>query len=371
MNARRLLLVAPLLALAACRAPGTQSATATGMPHIVDTPRPTARPSPQTATPSSAELSADEAATLASLERVDDYPLYVMHYQGVYSSGLTSLTPGPLRGDTAACGPAWGCSLFAALGDPQSRLYGRNFDWMYSPALLLFTAPPDGYASVSMVDIAYLGWADERAGTLMDQPLSERSSLLRAPVYPFDGMNARGLVVGMAAVPDSPVPNDPGKTTLDDLDLIRELLDHAGTVDEAVALMGRYNVSWGSGPPIHYLIADATGRAVLVEYYEGEMVVLPNENPWHLATNHYRAALAPGEPSGCWRYDRIGARLAETGGRLSMGDALDLLSGVAQPESAYPTQWSVVYGLSTGEVRVVMGSAYEDVHTFQLDMTAK
>jgi Flp pilus assembly protein TadD len=31
--------------------------------------------------------------------------------------------------------------------------YGRNFDWDFSPALLLFTNPPDGYASVSRGDL--------------------------------------------------------------------------------------------------------------------------------------------------------------------------------------------------------------------------
>ena len=36
-------------------------------------------------------------------------------------------------------------------------LLGRNFDWYEHPALILFTDPPDGYASVSMVDISYLG----------------------------------------------------------------------------------------------------------------------------------------------------------------------------------------------------------------------
>jgi len=35
---------------------------------------------------------------------------------------------------------AWACSLFAGLGDVEQRLYGRNFDWDHSPAVLLFTA---------------------------------------------------------------------------------------------------------------------------------------------------------------------------------------------------------------------------------------
>jgi hypothetical protein len=37
---------------------------------------------------------------------------------------------------------------------------------------------------------------------------------------------------------------------------------------------------------------------------------------------------------------------------------------VAQTETA--TQWSVVYGMSTGQVEVVMGRRYDRVHTFQI-----
>jgi hypothetical protein len=49
---------------------------------------------------------------------------------------------------------------------------------------------------------------------------------------------------------------------------------------------------------------------------------------------------------------------------LDADAALDLLARVAQPH----TQWSVVYGLDSGEIRVVMGQAYERVHTFFLEM---
>jgi hypothetical protein len=41
---------------------------------------------------------------------------------------------------------------FAAIGDEEQNLYGRNFDWQFSPAVLLFTDPPDGtprYRSIS------------------------------------------------------------------------------------------------------------------------------------------------------------------------------------------------------------------------------
>jgi hypothetical protein len=159
-------------------------------------------------------LSADEIATLESLEQLDDYPLYSLRYAGAYHH--LALTAANVRlADTAslassgACEVCWGCALFAALGDPEQRLYGRNFDWSFSPALLLFTAPPDGYASVSLVDIEYLGYPGEQAKNLADLPLNARQGLLGAPVLPFDGMNELGLAVGMAAVPPVGMQADP------------------------------------------------------------------------------------------------------------------------------------------------------------------
>jgi hypothetical protein len=262
---------------------------------------------------------------------------------------------------------AWACSLFTAPGIAEAGLYGRNFDWEHSPAVILFTDPPEGYASVSMVDIAYLGFAGNKAGSLTDLHLEERKGLLSAPFIPFDGMNEYGLTVGMAAVPDSRMPYDSGKQTIGSLGVIRELLDHARDVDEAVALLQSYNINMEGGPTVHYLIAEAAGRSALVEFDAGEMVVIPNKNAWHLATNHLRNAGDETGQSGCWRYDTMYQRLSETGGRLSTQDALDLLAEVSQEG----TQWSVVYGLRTGEVNVVMGRKYAAVHTFHLPLVGR
>jgi hypothetical protein len=254
--------------------------------------------------------------------------------------------------------------LFAALGNSDRILYGRNFDWRYSPALLLFTDPPDGYASVSMVDIAYLVSAGD-VGALTDLPLQERAPLLSAPFWPFDGMNEHGLVVGMAAVPESEMPFDASKETIDSLRVIREILDHARDVKDAVSIMRRYNVVWDGGPALHYLIADGSGRSVLVEFYAGQMVLLPSpaRSAWHLATNHLRATVENDTaPSGCWRYDEIRRRLTKAEGRLAPPDALNLLADVSQEN----TQWSVVYDAGAGRISVAMGRAFDDEHTFCL-----
>ncbi len=319
-----------------------------------------ARPTPA---PEPANL---EERTLASLEKVDDYPLYMMHYYGPYvvdvTGQLSQASPQReliVREET----PGWACSLFAALGDEQNALYGRNFDWAPSPAMLLFTHPTEAttYASVSMVDVVYLGFSQDVADELMDFTLDERRGLLQAPLIPFDGMNERGLVVGMAAVPDAELPHDPDKPTIGSVGVIRAMLDYAGNVDEAVEILRSYNLEMQGGETLHYLLADATGKAVLVEFARGEVILFPNTDPWHQATNFLLADAA--DPQGqCDRYDTLAARLSETGGKLTTAEALDLLQSVSQGS----TQWSVVYGLRTGDIDIALGRNYKTLHHFTL-----
>jgi len=312
--------------------------------------------SPEASDAPAGDLSQAERRTLSSLRLVNPYPLYTLDYVSPYEAE-TAGAELPTR--------RWSCSLFAALGDPSSRLAGRNFDWEFSPALLLFTDPPEGYASVSMVDIAYLLAEPSEAGSLLERPLDDRRELLRAPHLPFDGMNEHGLVVGMAAVPEGDAPFDPSLPTVDDLELIRWMLDQARTVEEAVGVMRGANITWGSGPPIHYLIADATGDSVLVEYVDGEIRIVPNASPWHLATNFFVSGSGqePYAPAGiCPRYDRMLTTLSSKGGVLRLPEALDLLRGVSTPT----TQWSVVYDISQRRVHVAMGGDFEVVHTFDL-----
>ncbi|MFC2030733.1 carcinine hydrolase/isopenicillin-N N-acyltransferase family protein [Chloroflexota bacterium] len=343
----------------------TGTTTAGSPPSTTPTPDPTPTLDPEPTDSSRADgLSGAQENTLSSLKTIDDYPLYTMHYDGDYAR-----TTPPLTGENRTAPqtmperPSWACSLFAALGDGENRIYGRNFDWVYSPALLLFTDPPGGYASVSMVDIAYLGFGGDQAHTLPDLTLSERAELLEAPFWPFDGMNEKGVVVGMAAVPTGRMLPDPNKETIGSLGVIREILDHASDVDEAIAILQNYNIDFRGGPDLHYLIADREGQAALIEFYQGEMVVTSNDTPWHLATNFLRASAGDSAEGHCRRYDTLSERLSQAGGSLGDLAAMSLLGDVAQPG----TQWSIVYGLTSGEVDVVMGRDYSSSHSLRLN----
>ncbi len=299
----------------------------------------------------------DTEQTLSSLEKLDDYPLYVMHYAGEYTY--------PQIRSSLDHANDFGCSLFAALGETDSPLFGRNFDWEFSPALFLYTNPVDGYASVSMVDLTFLGIPANESMNLTELPLQERNLLLSAPALPFDGMNEYGLTIGMAAIPDEYADDtsyDQGRPTIGSIGVIRQVLDHARNVDEAIEVFGQYNVDFSGGPPIHYLLADPSGKAVLIEFYQGKLVAMPNENAWHLATNHLRC-IADGD-GGCWRYRTLSEHLSANSGSLNESSAMQLLSEVKQES----TQWSSIYNMTSGDIQVVIGRDYTKSYSFHLDL---
>jgi hypothetical protein len=301
--------------------------------------------------------------SLLTLRQADDYPLYVMHLYGSYGfdeflkEGVRAEYALP-HSETAYAGP-WGCTVFAALHPGGDLLLGRNFDWFNRPTLLLFTYPPDGYASASLVDISYLGFSTDKPSW------SERARLLDAPYLPFDGMNEHGLAVGMMAVPSAQPDHNPQRVTIDSLLVMRLFLDKARSVDEAINLLQQYNIDFEEGPPLHYLVADRSGNSAVLEFIDGETKVLRNEQSWQVATNFLLSGFSPdGAKSQCPRYARVYDTLKQAEGRLSQQAALDLLQDVSQDI----TMWSVVYNLSSGEISVAMGRAYSRVHAFKLPM---
>jgi len=246
-------------------------------------------------------MSEDEVATLASLEQIDEYPLYTMTYLGDYSFR---------DGESSAAAKSY------QLDPPRDAIFGRNFDWDFSPALLLYMDPPDAYASVSMVDIFYLGFEGDGAFGLADLPLEERIGLLEAPELPFDGINEAGLVVGMAAVPDGATVSDPEKETIDSVMVIRKILDRAATIEEALGIFRDFNINMYDNY-LNCLIMEESGRSVLIEFSQGEMVVISNEGNWQIATNFLLSEAWTDFAIHCGRYEVIKDRLEKINGDLN------------------------------------------------------
>ncbi|RZQ60095.1 carcinine hydrolase/isopenicillin-N N-acyltransferase family protein [Amycolatopsis suaedae] len=294
----------------------------------------------------------DAAATLATLRKVDDHPLWTMRVHGDYDP---LVVPDALR-----VRPTTNCSLFTAHGDPADPLFGRNFDFPHQPALLLFTAPAGRHASVSMVDTSYLGLTSDADFTTE----KGRQALLGAHLLPFDGMNAKGLTVGMATAPDARATVRPERRTVGSVRIMRMVLDEASTVDEAIAVFERFNVDFSDGTGLHYLFADAHGGAAVLEFVDGRLVVERQRGPWQVLTNIQLAGSDEATRLADPRYATASGALRAANGKLDQPQAMDLLARVHQPH----TQWSIVYGQKSGKVRIATGRRFDVVHDFSLTM---
>ena len=294
--------------------------------------------------------------TLASLEKVDDFPLYVMHYRGTYLFDIfckIGMDDPHIQKIYEALNPD-ACSSFAALNPESDAIFGRNLDWKHRSSLLLFTDPPNGYASVSMVDLYYLGLEG-----MQEIPWSKRIVLLSAPHATLDGMNECGVAIGQNQVSYRQVPKDPNKTTLLQSQILRLVLDHAKDVNEAIDLIKNYNVRFIL--PVHFHIADACGNSAIVEFTDGKIVAVREDNPWQVSTNFL---ISEAQQPNCWRYNKACESLGAAQGKISEDEAMLMLKTI----NLNNTVWSVVYNLSTGQIHLAVGKDYDNVHSFQLKM---
>jgi len=302
-----------------------------------------------------------DSLTLASLKKIDDYPLYVMHYFGDYGFAdylKTGESPGSsLKIHFDESVPEWACTCFAAFGTQSKPVLGRNFDWVNRPSLLLFTDPPEAFASVSMVDLAYFGYNQQN---LPDSP-ANRQRLLETPFLPFDGMNEKGVAIGMMAVPRATSPYDPKKVTIGEIQVLRLVLDYARDVEHAIQLIQKYNVRMEE-PPIHYLIADRSGNSVIIEFVDSKMILIRNPEPFQVSTNFIIHQSGAPQKASCWRYRKAYATLSQTNGNVSLEAAMELLKNVSQAS----TMWSTLWEMQSGHIRIAVGRDYTDVKQYYL-----
>lgn len=283
----------------------------------------------------------DVTRTAGSIRRLDDLPLYEMTFSGGYDAEAPLTDAELARKDDA-----WACSLFH-----RGHELGRNFDWQPNPAMVVRARPPGGYASLSLADISYV--LDRSTPPDLASP-DDRRRLAHAVLIPFDGMNEKGLAVGMAAVPTAELPaKDPARKTVGSVRAIRLMLDRAANVDEAVALLRTYNIEFSAdGPQIHYLLADRSGKSVVVEYTAGKMHVIDD----NVLTNFTMAGTSRARRLDDRRYRTLAENLG------TKADGLALLESVAQAH----TRWSVVYDLDAGTARLVTGQKWGTVRTLTL-----
>jgi predicted choloylglycine hydrolase len=146
--------------------------------------------------------------------------------------------------------PTGGCSAVMSAG-----VYGRNYDYQprHYGARLAFVHPSASHAS--------FGASELLTGRL-------------------DGMNARGLMIGLHRVRTR--PRLPGISCVL---IVRMVLDQCASTEEAVALLRRLPHAM----PYNYSLLDADDVAAVVEAVPGCVAV--RTGPWLACTNHFQSPL--------------------------------------------------------------------------------
>lgn len=324
----------------------------------------------------------NELRTLKSLKKVDDYGMFQMTYYGDYGfdeflktgasddSDIESfVTKRLLKGlpiDFGVTGA--GCTAFVTHNERGEIIYGRNFDFTYAPSLQVFTYPTNGYSSVSTVNLSFAGYYEN----YLPDEMSIKSFLtLAAPFLPFDGMNEKGVAIALLAVPESDAPKDPNKVTLNTTTTIRLILDKAASVDEAIQLLKNYNIYFSGGIDCHYLISDATGRSVIIEYYKGEVVVVEPEDNYQIASNFiaYNGVNIGEGFTEFDRYNTVKEEIVSNDNVLSSKLAINLLAKIGVWDGDIDKlQWSVLYNLTTGDIKLFANRKTDNIITAALNI---
>ncbi|MBO5207746.1 MAG: linear amide C-N hydrolase [Lachnospiraceae bacterium] len=328
----------------------------------------------------------DKIKAASSVERITD-GLYVMEYEGDYGFADFLKQGGAKTSDEMAAYIVsflsngfykpedvglttvdYGCSTLYAKSNcevgGQEYLMGRNYDWESCDAVIVHTLPKDGYESYSTCCLEFLGFGD----TWKPEGFANQYMALAAIYVPVDGMNEKGLCIAdLMAGDEIETHQNTDKADLTTTAAIRMILDYAANVDEALALLEQYDMNSDIGTAHHYAIADASGRSVVVEYVDGEMIVTESE----VLTNHYlaEAKAGIGNEQSHIRFDNLQEILQNNNGELTSSELKGAMQSVAQSNfnSGEVTQWTILYHTGDLAVEYYWNEQYENGYTFQIN----
>jgi len=256
-----------------------------------------------------------------------------------------------------------GCTAFSVMTPGGEYISGKNFDYDPTESLLVYTHPKNGYASYSMVDLDIMGVG--KNNDVASDSLIGKITMLAAPYLACEGMNEKGIFIGIEELETEAIHQDNGKTDLLLFLAVRAMLDNCATVDECIVLLENYDIHTQFGTPFHLLISDTSGKSVVVEWIDNQMKVL---------AHNYCTNFQLSEGKDYWvgigqdRYETVEEKLTETANVLTSEDAMGLLQDTRiEWNGEWDTEWSVVYNQSDFSVNVCIGMDYEHVYCISID----
>jgi predicted choloylglycine hydrolase len=237
---------------------------------------------------------------------------------------------------------------------------GRNFDYEHhGQTMITRTYPKDGYASIATNSILFLGYGNTW------QPADNfvmRMPAVAAIYVPLDGMNECGLCVAdLIEIDGEAVHQTTGKTPITTVAAIRLMLDYAANVEEAITLLQQYDMYSSMNVAHHFALCDTTGRNVVVEYVENQMVITESI----ACTNHRMASRSASIDS------ELQPAITNSNQRLKQLLATQdyhepLLNSIQQVAFEGWTRWSVIFNPSQKQATYYFNADFATPYTIQL-----
>ncbi|MBQ7291200.1 MAG: linear amide C-N hydrolase [Clostridia bacterium] len=256
----------------------------------------------------------------------------------------------------------YGCSSFSAQGKDGDVIFGRNFDMDSDNSgsyLIVHTKPENGYESYSTVNLRFLGVGTPEA------PKDGTSPLLLAPYIPLDGINSEGLAICVLQLNFPEIHETGSGTDMTSTTIIRNILDNARNVEEAVAIFEKCNVHT-DGFAYHYMIGDASGKSAVIESVNNELTVLYKTGNIQVCANTYVTEEGISyykDPSPADSHNRMNAivnSVEKSEFELTSENAfLALKAG-----SNNKTRWSIVYNLTDKTMDFVSNRNFDKIFSF-------
>ena len=214
------------------------------------------------------------------------------------------------------------CTIFDTKSSSGEILVGRNFDYLeITPQIDFIPSNRDSYGVVLLSSVN--------------------------PNMPYEGMNDRGLLVAILAVPYSETTINILKPIRKSLEMVKIILQRASTIDEAIEQFDRYSIAFGQflgNPLVHFKIVQKNGDSAVVEFVHNRRVVIKSKRGGVL-TNHYLSDLSIRADSNTslQRYNIVKKSLKRSS---TTQEVFEILKRCEQKNSL----WSTVYNLTKQEL---------------------
>jgi penicillin V acylase-like amidase (Ntn superfamily) len=250
---------------------------------------------------------------------------------------------------------AFPCTTFF-IKHKGEMVFGRNYDWMTDAGMVNTNQRGLAKTSIPTADGSTIQWTSKYGSITFNQYGKE---------IPTGGMNEKGLVVELMWLDETRYPLPDQRPSIGVLQWIQYQLDNSSTIDEVIATDKILRIAAAGTTPLHYLIADATGKAASIEFLDGKMIVHRDEelklpvltnSVYSNSVDTYEKAVANGNTSSfannsLSRFSTACSMIRE----LSMGKeiksltdyAFEILKEVGQGNY---TKWSIVYDVKNRKI---------------------